>query len=377
MQEQPKWMPIAEAARLANVSNVQWLHKLKNKGDIPAYYETRGMMKYWYVDINSPRFLKLLGRSGSELTESPQPKTYQIDWDEWTSLCARGEEIVKKNCTAQTIKNYRRYAESFFRKYSELNRDTLREALKVYELKETSRRDYHWPKFHIYASLMTVAKYFVYKGYATKDLVDSIRLLKPIQKVKGVRVVWPEMENINKAASELKAHKTKRNSKVYSDYNAIMNEAIILFHRWTAARASEIAKLTLRDIDWRDSSAELDGKGGKWRPVGMPKPLVDALKAYLKVRPKDAKTDRLFISDKGVEMRGEYLSRRVKRAGKWVGATMSSHALRRASITDMLTEQGLDLATVRDIAGHVDFTTTNRYAKTTRKKVVESMKRLS
>jgi hypothetical protein len=119
------WLPIAEAARLADVSNVQWLHKLRKKGELPAYCQQKGQLKYWYVDINCERFQRLLHRNNKDYQPEPPSTREIIDWDEWEAMCRCGEEIVTKACSERTIKNYRRLIEKFLRAYGPLTEKLL------------------------------------------------------------------------------------------------------------------------------------------------------------------------------------------------------------------------------------------------------------
>jgi integrase/recombinase XerD len=374
---QSQWMKIGEAAALANVSNVQYLHKLRNKGHLPAYYEQKGQLKYWYVDINSERFQKLLHRNDKPDAPAPLKTNKPFDWIEWEAMLRRGEEIVKKACSETTIKNYRYYIQKFFQTYPCLNRDTLREALKVYEDKEDRDRDYYSSKEHLFLALVSVAKYFAHKGYESPELVKSLEYLRPVRKVKKRNVRWYDAQVIQKTAEKVQIAKTKKNAPAYSEYNAVLNSALVYFALYTAARASEIADVRLRDINWKEDSLELDGKGGKWRPVGMSQVLKKALRAYLVKRPKYATTDHLFVDDRtGNPLRPGYIRNRMKRAGKWMNINLAPHDVRRSALTWFLTEKKLDLATVRDIAGHSDFTITNRYAKPPAKRVIDAMKAL-
>jgi integrase len=378
MTQAENWLPIGEATKLANVSSVQWLHKLIKKGELPAYYEQRGQLKYWYVDANSERFQKLLNRNDPEAQQKAIRTNHPIDWDEWKAMCQRGEELVNKTCTERTVENYRYNIDKFFETHKALSRDTLRAALKFYEDKEIpKKRDYFWSKNAVFFALLTVAKYYVHKGYETPEFVKGLEHLRPIQKVKNRSVRWYEAEIIQETAMKVQTAKTKRNAAAYSEYNAVLNTALVYTALYTAARSSEIAEIRLGDINWREETIQIHGKGGKIRPVGISKTLKQALRAWLAKRPNYAKADHLFVDERfGHPMKPDYIHKRIKRAGNWMKITLAPHDIRRSALTWYLTEKGLDLATVRDIAGHADFKTTNKYSQPPTKRVVEAMKAL-
>lgn len=371
----PKWLPLSEAAKLANVSSLQHLHKLIRKDQLPAYYELRGKLKFWYVDIASERFKDLLKRV--EKCAANKAKAPDIDWDEWTALCQTGESIVKRPCTARTTGNYRYVIERFFKTYPVLNRDTLRAALNEYVKRETRDRDYYHSKAQVFAGLMTVARYYVFKGLHAPSFIDSLLPLKPVRKVKGERNVrWHEVDAIINAAEGVDTAKTQRKNAVFSDYNRHLNKTLLYFAIYTASRSSEMAEVRLSDIDWKENSITIHGKGGKKRVVGIAPKLRNALRRWKVVRSREAKTDHLFVSDKGRPLHRDYIHRRIKRVGKWAGLTLSPHDIRRSSLTWMLTDQNIDVGTVRDIAGHSSLEITNRYTKPSRKRVIEAMRNL-
>ncbi len=358
-------------------TNKDYLHKLIKSGELSARSDQRGKLKYWCVDIDCPRFLKLLSRqNSSRQTKSHLPPTeHPIDWEVWEAMCKRGEEIVKRRCSVRTIQNYRYYIERFFTQYSQLNRGTLRQALAVYEARETPEKDYYTPKSHLYFALMTIAKYYIYSGFETNELIKSLEFLRP---KKGHTVVSRKCfseATVRKTVNEIQTVRTKRNAPAYNDYNAALNTALIYTAFFTGARSSEICAIRMQDVDFKAQSIRLFGKGNKERYVGMSQELKQAIQSYLKIRPT-SKSDTLFLSEGNTPLKAPYLHRRVKRAGKWINEDLAPHAIRRTSITWMLNTKKLPMPLVRDAVGHSSLAVTNIYTKPTANDVIEAMRNL-
>lgn len=358
-------------------TNKDYLHKLIKYGELSARFDQKGKLKYWYVDIDCPRFLKLLSRlkpiksNKSRLLHTEHP----VDWEIWEAMAKRGEEIVTRRCSIRTIQNYRYYIERFFTQYRQLNRDTLRQALAAYEVRETPEKDYYTPKSHLYFALMTIAKYFVYRGHETSELMKSLEFLRP---KKGHTVVSRKCfseATVRKTVNEIQTVRTKRNAPAYNEYNAALNTALIYTAFFTGARSSEICAIRLKDVDFKSRSIRLFGKGNKERYVGMSQELKQAIQSYLQLRAA-SKSDILFLGEGGKPLRAAYLHRRVKRAGKWINVDLAPHAIRRTSITWMLNTKKLPMPLVRDAVGHSSLAVTNIYTKPTANDVIEAMKEL-
>lgn len=370
------FIPVTQAAKTAKTT-IDYLHKLIKRGELPCRYDQRGKLKYWYVDIESPRYQKLLSRlTTSKASPKPALKSiHPIDWDIWDAMCKRDEEIVARRCSLRTRGNYRYYIERFFKSHSHLNRDSLRQALAEYEAKETPEKDFYTAKSHLYFALMTIAKYFIHMSYETSELIRSLEYLRP---KKGRTVVSRKCfteSTVRQTVQEIQTVRTKRNAPAYNEYNAALNTALLYTAFFTGARSSEICSIRLKDIDSQAQSIRLFGKGGKERYVGMCAELKQAIQVFLKLR-VECDSDVLFVAERGTPLRAAYLHRRVKRAGRWINENLAPHAIRRTSITWMLNTKKLPMPLVRDAVGHSSLAVTNIYTKPTANDVIDAMKQL-
>jgi integrase/recombinase XerD len=173
---------------------------------------------------------------------------------------------------------------------------------------------------------------------------------------------------------------------------ALRDRALLELLYGTGARISEAVGLDIDDLDLRDGSVRLKGKGGKHRVVPVGGYAVKALDAYLvRARPslaagaaapkraqpagaaKPARTRRtgpaagpaVFLNARGG---------RLTRQGAWMGLRaaagrarldgVSPHTLRHSFATHML-DGGADVRVVQELLGHASVTTTQVYTLVT------------
>jgi site-specific recombinase XerD len=137
-------------------------------------------------------------------------------------------------------------------------------------------------------------------------------------------------------------------------------------------RVAEIANLTFHAIDFeRKIILVLNGKFRKDRIVYMSNDSIDALQAYIKVKPP-SRSRKVFLVQKGL-YRGKPLSvrsiqKRIENYAKETGLTVSCHRLRHTMATQLLNADAM-LATVQELMGHECIISTQRYAKVSNTKV--------
>lgn len=140
-------------------------------------------------------------------------------------------------------------------------------------------------------------------------------------------------------------------------------------------RVSELAALDVRYvqesgyvslgwIDMQEQSVMVTGKGSKMRSVPVGAAAVDALNAWLAVRPTLVKTDphALFLSERGSRMSPRVLQLRLKAHAQAIGipADVHPHVLRHSFASHVLQSSG-DLRAVQDMLGHASIAATQVY----------------
>ena len=145
-----------------------------------------------------------------------------------------------------------------------------------------------------------------------------------------------------------------------ADAVAIRDRAILELLYAGGLRVSELTEFNVEDLSLDEGRALVRGKGDKERIVPLGQPCVAAIETYLtRARPalgRSAKSNRLFLSERGRPLSRQWIWRLVKTSGQ--GA--SPHKLRHSCATHMV-EHGADLRSVQTLLGHADISTTQVY----------------
>jgi len=136
-------------------------------------------------------------------------------------------------------------------------------------------------------------------------------------------------------------------------------------------RVQEVAELTVDALEYQRRQIFVShGKGAKDRIVYMSEDAHSALLAYLEKR--SSKARGLFLVQKG-PMRGKPLSvrgiqKRIEYYARNSSLEVSCHRLRHTMATQLLNADA-GLATIQDLLGHGQITTTQRYCRVANLKV--------
>ena len=158
---------------------------------------------------------------------------------------------------------------------------------------------------------------------------------------------------------------------VGDDASALRGRALLELLYSTGARISEAVGLDLDDVDVRERTVLLNGKGGKQRLVPIGRPALRALDAYLvRARPGLAAggrgTPAVFLNRRGGRLSRQSAWQTLKVAAEHAGITaaVSPHTLRHSFATHLL-EGGADIRVVQELLGHASVTTTQIYTLVT------------
>lgn len=155
---------------------------------------------------------------------------------------------------------------------------------------------------------------------------------------------------------------------------AVRDRAILELLYATGARISELAGLSLDDVDEKSGLVRLLGKGDKERIVPVGRFALAALEHWSAPgargallgasgrRRADAKA--LFVSARGRRMSRQAIWRVVNEAARRVGIAdkVTPHVLRHSFATHLL-DHGADIRVVQELLGHASITTTQVYTR--------------
>ena len=175
-------------------------------------------------------------------------------------------------------------------------------------------------------------------------------------------------------------------SVVESGNHAKRNVAIVILSNYLGLRSKELAALKIGDVLEHDTIKKVlrlvaaYTKGAKHRDISLEnKAVVKALQEYIAVRrAEDGMTFNidapLFRSQKGTAFSPNAMVRVLGDIYKNAGfKDASSHTGRRSLITK-LAYSGIDLNSVRQIAGHSSISTTQRYIDDNPHKIADILK---
>jgi len=271
---------------------------------------------------------------------------------ETTELIRYRRALKRKNYSAHTLKSYMSILDHFTRGLTvPLSEVTHKEiGLYVDGLIRKRRR----PKT-ITCHLQTIRLFF---DYLINE--EGRSMLNPITRI-SLRLPQP-------LPRHLKDDQVKSLFAVITD---LRDRAMFMLMLRCGLRVQEVAQLTVDALEYqRRQIFVFKGKGGKDRVVYMSEDARTALSAYLEKRSSKAKG--LFLVQKG-PMRGTPLSvrgiqKRIEYYARKSELNVSCHRLRHTMATQLLNADA-DLATIQDLLGHGQITTTQRYCRVANLKV--------
>ena len=150
--------------------------------------------------------------------------------------------------------------------------------------------------------------------------------------------------------------------------------AILQVFLQTGIRVSELASLTLADIDMTKPAITVRGKGSIEREIALEKRGVQALKNYLAVRPESL-SEVIFLNYQGAPISERGIRKLVVKYRKNAGITKraSCHTLRHTFAT-YKAEKGVSPFQLQQWLGHANLNTTQIYVhlgKQNAKKIME------
>jgi site-specific recombinase XerD len=252
--------------------------------------------------------------------------------------------LKRKNYSAHTVKNYLNILNHFVRwapvPLSELTCKEI--GVYVDHLLRKRRR----PKT-ITCHLQTIRLFF---DYLINE--EGIPIVNPVTKI-SLRLPKP-------LPRHLKDEQVKRLLAVITD---LRDRAMFMLMLRCGLRVQEVSDLTMDAVECQRRQIFVShGKGGKDRIVYISEDARSALLAYLSKR--SGKGKRLFLVQKG-PMNGQPLSvrgiqKRMESYARKSKLNVSCHRLRHTMATQLLNADA-DLATIQDLLGHEQITTTQRY----------------
>jgi len=160
---------------------------------------------------------------------------------------------------------------------------------------------------------------------------------------------------------------------------ALRDRAMLELLYASGIRVSELASLGLVDLDLRERTGRVVGKGDKERRIYFGEVARDSIERWLAVRGrcvgKDGQQDvrALFLGRFGTHLTARQVENIVRRYGA-LGAARSDlhpHAIRHSTATHLL-DAGADLRGIQELLGHASLSTTQRYTHVSLDRLTEA-----
>ena len=150
----------------------------------------------------------------------------------------------------------------------------------------------------------------------------------------------------------------------------IRENAIIELLYSAGIRVSELVNLDIKNVDLKQKSIKVLGKGSKERLVPINKKCTEAIDKYLKKRQiislkYNSKTN-LFLEDNGKPVTRQKVYKIIREQGEFINRHISPHTMRHSFATHLL-ENGADLRVVQELLGHASIVTTQLYTHISKK----------
>ncbi len=271
---------------------------------------------------------------------------------ETTELIRYRRALKRKNYSVHTVKTYVNILDHFMRWLTMPLSEVTRKDIGIYV--DHLLRKRRTPKT-ITCHLQTIRLFF---DYLMNE--EGRKIVNPVTRI-SLRLPKP-------LPRHLKDDQVRR---LFDGITDLRDRAMFMLMLRCGLRVQEVAELTVDAVEYgRRQIFVFHGKGAKDRVVYMSEDARSALLAYLEKR--SSKARGLFLVQKG-PMRGKPLSvrgiqKRIEYYARKSGLNVSCHRLRHTMATQLLNADA-DLATIQDLLGHGQITTTQRYCRVANLKV--------
>ena len=143
----------------------------------------------------------------------------------------------------------------------------------------------------------------------------------------------------------------------------VRDRAILELLYSSGLRVSEVAGLTMDDVNTKEGLVKVRGKGKKERILPVGSKAVDAIKSYLVEKILLKKRNKaVFLNNRGAGLSERGIRRIVVKYAKMIGinGSIGPHTLRHTFASHLL-QSGADLRVIQELLGHASLSTTQKY----------------
>ena len=198
---------------------------------------------------------------------------------------------------------------------------------------------------------------------------EYLKLSEEVSSIKLKKAPKPEMNYLSSEAMICLLQQPDTSTN-----DGLRDLTILAFTYDTGARVSEVVNLRIRDIRFDSPPiVKITGKGNKTRIVPLLPQTLGYIKEYMKRRglsPEKTQDAYLFVNRNGDQISRfgvKYILDKYVKAGKETEPLLfpdkiTPHTLRHSKAMHLL-QAGNNIVHIRDLLGHADLSTTERYAR--------------
>jgi len=147
-------------------------------------------------------------------------------------------------------------------------------------------------------------------------------------------------------------------TKQQSFTKGILHQTIVYLAVNLGLRVQEMCNVKVFDVDFQRNIINLKGKGNKHRIVPLTDHTKGAIDTWLKERNKES--EYLLVSSKSNRMSPRAIQHIFKNYSDQLGIQITPHSLRH-TYCKQLAEQGVNIQSIAELAGHSSIETTRIY----------------
>jgi site-specific recombinase XerD len=284
--------------------------------------------------------------SGVKRVSANTLDSYQKDLNQFLLFCEKRNITSIKSVNTRTIRNFIIHLNS----EKELSRNSISRKL---------------------STLRGLFNYAVINGESESNPLKQIKSPKIKRKI-------PDTLSLDSFQEIVKFLKSDSNIK-----NSLFVIAVYELLYGCALRVSEVCNLNLGDIDLKNKTLRIKGKGSKERIVPIGNKSINNVSEYINSVPDKKFNDPLFTAPNGSRIYPRYIQRLIKKVDELLNnsehlknlqTTKYPHVLRHSAATHML-DRGADLMSVKEILGHENLSTTQIYTHISVERLKKTYKR--
>ncbi len=267
---------------------------------------------------------------------------------------------VEKGYSEHTLRNYLSDIEIFF-EYLKERKIEIADEKDLERLEPVDIRGFLASRFKINKSsssqrrlsaIKTFYKFLVKRAIISKnpsEIISSPKTEKPLPKAISVDEVFAIIHAIDAG-----------------DVLSLRDRAMVELMYGSGLRVSELVSVNTADIDLRNNTLKVLGKGRKERIVPVGSYAAESVTQYIARRAEllREETDALFLNKNGSRITTRSVARIIRKyLDKCaINKNVSPHTLRHSFATHLL-GSGADIRFIQELLGHSSLSTTQRYAR--------------